>query len=243
MRITKSTILSIIAAAGVIATGYSTYKATVKAKPVMDNLPEDSTVIDKVEVLAPYYIRPALIGVSTIVCIFSANRCIPKSGQNSLAASYALLDQTFTKYRQQVVNEYGEEVDRRFLANAVRQNSWHQRKIDYPDVKMVWVDDITGASIEAYEREIMDAEYHLNRNFMLGGAMSLNQYLEFFGFPTTKDGEDRGWSMSEGYAWIDFDHEMLPNQDDNGTPICMIHTVFSPIDDYLEDWRYGYNGI
>lgn len=240
MKISKSTILSIIAAAGVIATGYTTYKATTKAKPVIDNLPEDSSLIDKVDVIAPYYIQPALISISTIVCIFGANHCVTKTTQNSLAASYALLDQTFTKYRKQVADEYGENIDMCFLAQAVRQNSWHQRKINYPDVKMVWVDDNTGASIEAYEREIMDAEYHLNRKFISDGQVSLNQYLEFFGFPNTSitaEGDNQGWCMSEGYTWIDFDHEMLPNQDDNGTPICMIHTVFSPMDDYLEDWR------
>ena len=109
--------------------------------------------------------------------------------------------------------------------------------MDAPDDKVVFYEELSGESIVCYEREIMDAEYHLNRNFALRGYAALNEFYEFLGLPKTDYGDAVGWSMSYGYSWIDFEHRLI-NRDDGGTPIYSIDMIFPPDDDYLRDWEY-----
>ena len=74
---------------------------------------------------------------------------------------------------------------------------YHQIGLDTPDEKVIFYDEISGESITCYEREIMDAEYHLNRNFVMRGYASLNEFYEFLGLPQTERGEELGWTMSD----------------------------------------------
>lgn len=48
----------------------------------------------------------------------------------------------------------------------------------------------------------MDAEYHLNRKFVLRGYASLNEFYMFLGLPQTNLGEVLGWTCTYGYSWI-----------------------------------------
>ena len=65
----------------------------------------------------------------------------------------------------------------------------------------------------------MDAEYHLNRNFILRGETNLNEFYEFLGLEPTDAGCELGWDlwsgeMYYGNSWIDFEHHLVTS--DNG---------------------------
>ena len=85
-----------------------------------------------------------------------------------------------------------------------------------------------------YEREIIDAEYHFNRNFTMRGYAFLNELYEFLGMPKTEYGGIAGWSLCSGIMWVDFEHRLIDN--DDGGPACYsIDMVFSP--EILEEWE------
>ena len=73
-----------------------------------------------------------------------------------------------------------------------------------PDQKMLFYEEYSERYFERYEREIMDAEYHLNRNFVLCGYASLNDFYEFLGLEPTELGEEVGWTTDDGIQWVDF---------------------------------------
>ena len=85
-----------------------------------------------------------------------------------------------------------------------------------------------------YEREVIDAEYHFNRNFTMRGYAFLNEFYEFLGLPMTEYGRIAGWSMSSGIMWVDFEHRLIDN-DDGGTACYSIDMVFPP--EVLEEWE------
>ena len=87
-----------------------------------------------------------------------------------------------------------------------------------------------------YEREIIDAEYHLNRNFVLRGYAPLNEFYEFLGLPKTEYGEMVGWTISDGYYWIDFEHRLI-SRDDGGADMYAIDMIFPPEPDFMRDWE------
>lgn len=235
----SSTILTCIGAGGVVVTAIMAVRATPKALKLLESVEKEKgeklTKLEVVRVAGPAYIPSTMIGISTIACIFGANVLNHKQ-QASLASAYALLNNYHKEYRNKLIELHGEEADIEVRNAMAREHcNYHQIDMDIPDGKVIFYDEISGESIVRYEREIMDAEYHLNRNFAMRGFASLNEFYEFLGMPKTDYGEEVGWTMSGGYCWIDFEHRLI-SRDDGGTDIYSIDMVFPPDSDYLKDW-------
>lgn len=234
-------ILSVLAGTGVIAVGVTVAKATPKAVKAVEKAENEKgeklTKFEYVKAVAPSYILPAIVTVATEACITSS-AVISKKHEISLTAAYGLIDNSFRAYRAKVIEKHGIEEDADIRHEVVREcANFHTIGVDIPDQKTIWVDEYSGNTVIAYEREIMDAEYHANRNFTLKGYLTLNELYYFLGMPPTKEGEVLAWSAEEGYSWIDFEHTRVDNPDDNGTPIYSISTVFDP-GVYGEDTEY-----
>lgn len=233
-------ILTVVGSIGVVATVVSAVRATPKALKSIDEAVEEKgeelTTIEKVQAAAPAYVGTAIMGASTIACIFGAN-ALNMRAQASIASAYALIDNYHKEYRKTLIDLHGKEID-----EEVRNTMAHERcdyhVIDYdcPDGKVLFYDEISGETIARYERDIISAEYHFNRNFSMRGYASLNELYEFLGIPQTEYGESVGWTMSSGIYWVDFEHRLI-DKDDAGTPIYAIDMVFAPGSDYLEDWE------
>jgi hypothetical protein len=53
---------------------------------------------------------------------------------------------------------------------------------------------------------VLEAEYHLNRNWHLGGDICVNDFYDFLGIEHIDCGDELGWYWSDGIDWIDFNH-------------------------------------
>lgn len=239
LHLHSSTILTCIGALGVVATAISASKATPKAIDILERAElekgEKLTKFETVNVTTPVYIPTIVIGAATIACIFGAN-ILNKRKQATLTSAYALLNSYHKEYRSTLIDLHGKEADEEIRnVIAIKRCAYHQIDLDTPDGKFVFYEEISGESFCRYEREIMDAEYHLNRSFALRGYASLNEFYEFLGLPRTDYGNELGWSMDDGYSWIDFEHNLV-SKDDGGTEIYSIDMIFPPHANYLEGW-------
>lgn len=235
------TILTYIGAIGVISTAVLSAKATPKAIKLAEKSKEEKkTELTKVELVVsvlPAYIPTIAMASGTIFCIFGAN-VLNKKKQASIMSAYAMLNNYHKNYRNVLIEKYGEEVDEDVQAELARQRcDYHQIGIETPDQKMKFFDQFSGKYFTRYEREIMDAEYHLNRNFIMRGYSNLNEFYTFLGLPETEQGEKIGWSCYDGYCWIDFQHLIMTDRDDPGEQIYMIDYIFEPTEDYMRDWE------
>lgn len=230
------TILTVVGAVGMVATVVLAVSETPKALEVIENAKknqeEPMTKFDMVKATAPIYIPAALTGAATLGCFFGANVLSAKQIESLNGALLSAV--TYHQaYREKCIDIAGSEVDEQIRTELARKfPNVHVNNLDIPDQKCIWLDEDTGETIEAYEREIMDAEYHINRNYILHGGVSLNEFREMLGFTQTLDGEDRGWWMEDGYMWIDFYHVEI-SRDDGGTPIYAIRC------DYASDFMVG----
>lgn len=91
----------------------------IKCKAEAENLPVDKKQLTKsyckaVGVVAKTYAPAMALEACSIVCILSANGIMRKRNAGLIAA-YTMLDETFKKYRSNVVDELGEEKDYDFL--------------------------------------------------------------------------------------------------------------------------------
>ena len=232
------TILTCLGAAGVIATSILSSKATLKVNDLLKQTVEETnepvTRVEVLKIALPIYTPSILIGVSTITCIFGAN-VLNKKNQAALMSAYALIDNSFKEYRKKLIELHGKEIDEEVREAMAREHcNYHQIGLDIPDKKVRFYEPISDQYFYAYEREVMDAEYHLNRNFIMRGYSPFNEFLEFLGLSTNDENDKIGWACDYGYCWLDFEHRLVK---DRHGEYYKIVSMFSPDDEYLSQWE------
>lgn len=109
------TILTCMGAIGTVATAIFTAQATPKALNLLEEAKEEKgeelTTLEKVQIAAPLYIPAALTCTATLACIFGAN-VLNKRQQASLISAYAMLENSYSKYRHKTKEVVGEEKEK-----------------------------------------------------------------------------------------------------------------------------------
>lgn len=241
----SASILTGLSALGTLATAVLTGYSTVKAVKAVDKLKKPSKK-DIVKETWKYYIPPALICTSTLICTFSSN-ALNKKQQASLASAYALIQNSYKEYKKKLKELYGEEAHEKIIDSIAVEKaeevsistSYSGISLDFdissePEVVRTFYDTFSGRCFESTIEKVIQAEYHLNRNFLFNGVIPLNEFYTFLGIDPTKDGDTVGWSSANGdIYWIDFSHHKLLLED--GMEILVIDMVFEPTAEWLED--------
>ena len=97
---------------------------------------------------------------------------------------------------------------------------------------VTFYESISERYFEATMEQVLDAEYHLNRNYSLGKEVTLNDFYGFLGIPEIETGDMLGWNfMDESMYWIDFNHRKSEFPDGRIFYIIDIATAPCNIDD------------
>ena len=73
---------------------------------------------------------------------------------------------------------------------------------------------------------MLEAEYHLNRNWALGREICVNDLYDFLGIDKIPGGEALGWFYEDGISWIDFNHHKTVLND--GLEVYVIDIEYPP---------------
>lgn len=242
LKRSSPTILSCAAVIGAVAASVMAVKATPKAMKILEEAEKDKgeelTKREIVIAAAPVYIPSLSIGLASVMCILGAN-VLNKRQQAALAGAYALMENSYKEYRNKVKELFGKDGDEK-VRSAVAKDRYEAGDIDlsFGDGKELFYEEISGEFFERTRDEIVSAEYHFNRNFILRGYATLNEFYEFLGLPKTEEGEMLGWSLDVGfafygYSWVNFEH--TPATMEDGLTAIIISMPFPPTADYLED--------
>lgn len=248
--------LSCIASVGVVVTAVTAVKATPKAEELIrsdsrknhDGNPYAYTKKEAIVSAWKCYIPAVAFGISTIVCIMGAN-ALNRRQQAALTSAYALVQNSYKEYKDKLKELYGEEAHNEIMNSIIKEKckdltisavgGLYNASLDFgegmePEVTRTFYDSFSERYFESTIEKVIQAEYHLNRNFMLGGVVSLNDFYEFLGLEKTHLGDAVGWSYVNGDVyWIDFNHHRI-NLDD-GMEIYVIDLVFEPTVDWTEN--------
>ena len=244
-----STILTYAGGVGVVATSVMAVKATPKAISLLEKAKEekkeDLTKLEKVKVAGPAYIPAAVTGLATITCIFGAN-IMSKNQQAALVSAYTLVDSSFKEYKQKLKELYGEETHNEII-NSIMVEKADDIYVRSECLSMncdlsleendgeprLFYDEHSNRYFEATLEQVMNAEYHLNRNYILRGYAYLNEFYEFLGIEETDYGSVLGWApLDDGMYWIDFNHRKVVM--DDGLEVYIIEMPFGPSYDFFE---------
>lgn len=245
-----STILTCAGGVGVILTATAAVKATPKVMRLLDEAEkergEELTKKEKFKIAAPNYIPTALIGAGTIMCIAGANG-LNKRHQAALVSAYTLVDSSFKEYKQKLIELYGEEAHEKIVdAIAIEKaedmyvrGSYMCGTCDLTSDKscsdpVVFYDEYSGRFFEATIEQVLNAAYHLNRNYILRGYSYLNEFYEFLGIEETDYGSVLGWTPTDdGEYWIEVSYNKAVGKD--GMEYYRIELPFEPTYDFLEN--------
>lgn len=187
------------------------------------------------------YIPVALVGGTTISCIVGAN-ILNKQAQASLASAYALLDSSYREYKGKLKELYGEEAHNNIVDAIVKEhcedvyihtdNLIGTSCLDFitsdPEVTRTFYDSFSKRYFETTINKVLQAEYHLNRNYTMGGSITLNEFYNFLGLSEIDCGDEIGWDIYNGELyWIDFAHHVTKL--DDGMEICIIDFEWNPM--------------
>ena len=239
-------ILSIIGAAGVAVTAVAASKAALKADELVKEAAHENdselTKADIFKIAIPAYIPVIATGTATICCILGANM-LNKRQQAMLTSAYAVVSKAYGDYKNKVREVYGEDAHRDIL-EQIRSNV----QVEQSDPKPIYASTFFSAcclDFESSEEErlfydafseryfqstfskVLQAEYHLNRNYVLGMEVTLNNFYELLGIDQTDYGERIGWNIDNGMMWIDFDHYKIIL--DDGLECFMIEMMIDPV--------------
>lgn len=254
LRTASPTLLSCLGAVGVIATSVLAVKATPKAIRKIrndscvnhDGNPDAYTKMEAVRSAWTCYIPAAVTGASTIVCIFGAN-VLNKRQQAAISSAYALLNTSYQEYKGKLKELYGEEAHQKIVDSIVKEKCkdvylssmgiCSNNSLDFeehnPDDIRLFYDTFSQRYFESTVNRVIQAEYHLNRNFTFSGHLSVNDFYEFLGLDPMDGGDDIVWSLDDGIYWIDFNHHKTVL--DDGLEVYVIDMEWLPTTDYDED--------
>lgn len=242
------TILTCIGAVGVIVTAVTAVKATPKALKKIEEAScdkgEELTKLEIVKVTAPVYIPTIVIGAATISCIFGAN-VLNRRQQASLSSAYALINSSFNEYKNKLKELYGEEAHNKIIDSLAVEKakeipiyaeclceSCDLAAGDSSCEPMLFYDEFSKRYFESTMDRVIAAEYHLNRNFAIGGCCVLNDFYEFLGLEKEDYGDEVGWAVEDELYWIDFNHRKV--ELDKGLECYVVEMVYSPSSDFKE---------
>lgn len=222
----SSTILTIVGAVGVVATGVVTAKCTIKALDLLaeaeDEKQDDLTEMEVLQTAAPAYIPAVLAGAATITCMFGAN-VLNKRQQASLMSAYALLDRAYKDYKDKVVELYGEdsrEKIKKAIVNGIYptpDNSPHNKALYVGGDLPLYFDMYSMRYFNATKEEVEYAEKTF-KHCVATGYACINDFYELLGIEPIEHGNDFGW-----FAYTDeveFIHTMSTS--DDGLECCII---------------------
>lgn len=234
------TILTVVASVGVIVTTITAVRATPKAVKLLKEAElekgENLTKVEIIRVAGPSYIPSALLGISTIVCIFGANALNQKK-QASLMSAYVMLNESYKQYRKSAKIVYGEDADDKIHVEMAKDAmvatyDWgyqvYNMDMDSESERLLFYDLSSKKYFRTTMAAVLNAQYHVNRNLAIRGDCSLNEYLSFLGVEGIDGGDDLGWDISYMVEemdcyWLDFDNYKSTLED--GLECIMINTM------------------
>lgn len=214
-----SLLLTGISVAGVILAAVTSSLAAPKAVKLIEKRESEEgkplQSVEKIKTVWRVYIPTAAVCLGTSVCIIGANR-LDKRQINRINGAYIMLREAFTKYRKKATDLYGSDADSKIRTEIARDIynaedqwcitpslGWENESSD----KRLFYDSYGERYFETTFERVMEAEYHINRNYVLRGACELNEFYEMLGLPSLDKYEGMGWNTADGYYWIDFLNE------------------------------------
>lgn len=220
---TQAWLLTSASCAGVIATMIFTRQSSIKADAVRRK-EKLITKKDIVKKTGKYYVPALACGGATIATILMNQHLTNKhiTGIVAAAGASSRLYHEFERKSRDIFGDLKVDEVHRAIAkdheDGIVQAATPDisapgllSRITDPIVQgnLLFYDEFTDIWFRSSFAGVKNAEYHLNRNFVLGGEASLKTFYEFLGVGLPPKYADLTWDdilLNDGIYWVDFNH-------------------------------------
>lgn len=225
-------ILTGLGIAGMVTTTVLAVKATPKALQLIEEKKKEEeveklTVVDTVKTTWKCYVPAVITGTVSTVCLIGATS-VNTRRTAALATAYKISETALAEYREAVVETIGEEKEREVAETHAKKQiekvyiepSEYLAATDRGEV--LWWDYYSSRPIYTTRNKI-DAAVNKANNKLYNDSenfVSLNEFYEYLGMPTTGLGDDIGWYKWKGDS-IELEEHYLHETPD-GKPCFML---------------------
>ena len=244
IKINKNILFATLSVVGIGGTIYCTHKSTLKAVEILKN--KDVQNMTKKEIAKETYkayIPTAIVGGATLAIIIG-NAVINRQSQLGLIAASGMFAKKYDAIIDKIKTTYGEDA-LKTIKNDIQVEGCDKIE-EAEDVhiestgfltstylgkdnsakKKLFYDSFGDRWFYARLSDVISAEYHLNRNFVLEGHATLNMLYDFLGLEATREGNFTGWEIDDDMYFIDFDNEIC--EDEGGNEYYVISATTIP---------------
>lgn len=179
--------------------------------------------------LVKTYWIPALLGVGSAGLIWGG-RTMLRRELSAVTSAYALLMESYKRYRQRVIDDVGIEKDQEYMhgikmVDAVDEKTgevtrraivdksksispysvwWCEGEFDDETGEWLWRNGMWRDNPLTNESTLKCLQNSANDLLRANGFVFLNQVREMLGLPPTREGQIVGWTLCGGDGFIDF---------------------------------------
>lgn len=245
IRKNQNYILAGMSSVGLVATVASALKSYNKAetKIMQKSLyqEEDISTYERSKIQFECFLPTIILGGGTVACIFGMAVSSQKK-QMSLQSAYAVLDQTYKRFREHTEMKYGpdglSDIDR-----SVAEENYMgpiRRPLDeIQEDESIFFDTYSGLSFSATLANVYKSMYEINRKIGIVGCASLNDFYKLLELEPIPGGDEVGWSdsmLTDVYKrqWVDFtvDKGLIENDERQLVDCYMLSTRMQPDECY-----------
>ena len=199
------TLLAALGCVGFITSVVMAAMAAPKAEDILEEVPEDSPIIDKIKALAPIYAPTAGMILLSTACIVGSNR-VYRYRYASLLALYSIGERSLQRWQNSVLDEVGEKKFEKVRERVVEPDKPLPTTIVVDDERTLFFDVYSGRyfrsdSVETVRKIVND----LNDRLYLDNFINLNEFYYDVGLPKVEFGDEAGWDVSYGSIQVEYD--------------------------------------
>ena len=216
-------ILAALGCVGFITSVIMSAKATPKAMRVLEVVPEDSPIMDKVKAIGPIYAPTIGMILLSTACVVGSNR-ISRYRYASLLALYSIGEKSLQRWQGAVLNEVGQKKYENVRERVVSPEDPVPTVIMMDEDRVLFFDSYSGRyfrtdSVETVRKIVND----LNDLLFQEDFVSLNEFYFEIGLPRVEFGDEAGWNIADGSIKVTYDAFIK-----NDKPCISVSFVLSP---------------
>ena len=233
-------ILMAIGITGMITTTVLAVKATPKAIRLMEERKnelevESLTPVETVKVTWKCYIPAAISGVTSIACLVGSHSVNARRNA-ALAAAYKLSETAFSEYREKVVETIGDKKER-VVRDKVSEKQVKDNPISRTEVivtgkgQTLCFEPLSSRYFYSDLEKIKRAENKLNKDIItdpFDTGVTVNDFYEEIGLPTTATGDGLGWNLRIGMIDIYPSAQMAEEGTEHEGEPCIVLNYTNP---------------
>ena len=227
-------ILMALGITGMITTTVLAVKATPKALQLIDEKKDELeaeklTPVETVKTTWKCYIPAAVSCATSVACLIGSNSVNAKRNA-ALATAYKLSETAFSEYRDSVIETIGEKKEKT-VQDKVSEKQIKENPVGKTEVivtgngKTLFFDPLSHRYFYSTIEKLRKAENNLNwaiNTDPFDAGVTVNDFYEELGLPTTMTGDNLGWNLRIGKVDIYTSAQKVEEGEEHEGEPCLV---------------------